>query len=158
MPDLNDLPNQLNEGEFLELNDLLNPVQPHPHKVPDFPMQDLAAMLNLVIINGPVNDINLEQAEDNQSDLTLTISTDTSNASDAAIGVVNQEIVQQNLHIGMVLIQEQVNDFPLQELEGNNQHVPDSFLFSREGTLAWASFFKPTTTSDMSVTVPAQTG
>jgi hypothetical protein len=42
-------------------------------------------------------------------------------------------------------------------LEGNNQvPVHDSFLFSKEGTLAWASFFKPTTPLVSSVTVPAQ--
>jgi hypothetical protein len=140
----------------MELNDLLNPLQPQAHEVPDFPMPDLAEMLNPVIVNGPVNDINLEQDEDNRSDLTLTISTDASNASDAALGVVNQGVVQQNLHIGMVLIQEQVHDLSLPELGGHIQPVQDSFLFSKEGTLAWASFFKPTTSSDISVTVPAQ--
>jgi hypothetical protein len=136
MPDLNDFPNQLNEKEFLELNDLLNHLQPNAPQVPDFPMQDPAAMLNPVIMNGPANGIDLEQAEDNQSELTITISTDASTSSDAAIGMVNQGIVQQNLHIGMVLIQEQVHDLPLQELEGSKQlSVQDSFLFFLEKVL-----------------------
>jgi hypothetical protein len=157
MPDLNVLPNQLNEEEFLELNDLLNPVQPNDHPEPDIPMADLDAMVNPVIMNGPINEADLQQAEDNQSELTLTISSDDSTASDAAIGVVNQGFIQQNFHIGMVLIQEQVPDLPLGNLEGNNQlPVHDTFLFSKEGTLAWASFFKPTSPLATSVTVPAQ--
>jgi hypothetical protein len=130
MPDLNVLPNQLNEEEFLELNDLLNPVQPNDHPEPDIPMADFDAMINPVIMNGPINEADLQQAEDNQSELTLTISSDDSTASDAAIGVVNQGIIQQNFHIGMVIIQEQVHDLPLANLEGNNQlPVHDTFLF-----------------------------
>jgi hypothetical protein len=120
-------------------------------------MADLDAMVNPVIMNGPINEADLQQAEDNQSELTLTISSDDSTASDAAIGVVNQGFIQQNFHIGMVLIQEQVPDLPLGNLEGNNQlPVHDTFLFSKEGTLAWASFFKPTSPLATSVTVPAQ--
>jgi hypothetical protein len=99
-------------------------------------MADLDAMVNPVIMTGPINEADLQQAEDNQSELTLTISSDDSTASDAAIGVVNQGFIQQNFHIGMVLIQEQVHDLPLQELEGSKQlSVQDSFLFFLEKVL-----------------------
>ncbi|KAK1626824.1 hypothetical protein QYE76_001139 [Lolium multiflorum] len=55
MPDLNALPHQLHADDFLELNDLLNPVQ-----------QDA---------------VNLQDVADDHSELTLTISSDPSSAS-----------------------------------------------------------------------------
>ncbi|KAM0846975.1 hypothetical protein ACQ4PT_055323 [Festuca glaucescens] len=148
----------LNDEEFLELNDLINPMQHNVVQVPDVQMHDFQEMINPIIQNGPANEnMIIEQPADNHSELTLTISTDPSSASGSVNGVVNQGIIHQNLHIGMVLIQDQIHELPLPELEGNlNLPVNDSFLFSKEGTTAWASYFKPTTAMATAVTVLAQ--
>ncbi|KAM0855207.1 hypothetical protein ACQ4PT_049924 [Festuca glaucescens] len=158
MPDLNALPHQLNAEDFLELNDLINPVHQGAVNMQDVEMQDLQALVNPVIQNAHVNaNLNEEQAADNQSELTLTISSDPSSASGSVAGAVNQPAFHQNLHIGMVLIQDQIQHMPHREMERSlDAHVQDSFLFSKEGTTAWASFFKPTTVVAHAITVPAQ--
>jgi hypothetical protein len=154
MPDLNALPHQLNVDDFLELNYLLNPAHQDDVDLQDVEMQDLQALVNPVIQNGLLNE---EQAADNQSELTLTISSDPSSVYGSVTGVVNQSAYNQNLHIGMVLIQDQIQHNPLTQMEGSlDAPVQDSFLFSKEGTTAWASFFKPTTVVAQAITVPAQ--
>jgi hypothetical protein len=105
MPDLNALPHQLNADDFLELNDLLNPVQQDAVNLQDVEMQDLQALVNPIIQNAHVNDfLNEEQATNNQSELTLTISSDPSSVSGSVAGVVNQSVYHQNMHIGMIRI------------------------------------------------------
>ncbi|KAM0855208.1 hypothetical protein ACQ4PT_049924 [Festuca glaucescens] len=148
----------LNAEDFLELNDLINPVHQGAVNMQDVEMQDLQALVNPVIQNAHVNaNLNEEQAADNQSELTLTISSDPSSASGSVAGAVNQPAFHQNLHIGMVLIQDQIQHMPHREMERSlDAHVQDSFLFSKEGTTAWASFFKPTTVVAHAITVPAQ--
>jgi hypothetical protein len=113
-------------------------------------------LVNPAIQNAPVNGLLLEdRVADNQSELTLTISSDPSSASGSAVGVVNQPVFHQNLHIGMVLIHD--HNQHNTEMEGNlDASVQDSFLFSKEGTTAWASFFKPTNVVAQKVSVPAQ--
>jgi hypothetical protein len=96
-----------------------------------------------------------DQVADDHSELTLTISSDPSSASGSAAGIVNQPAFHQNLHIGMVLIHDQIQHNT--EMEGSlDASVQDSFLFSKEGTTAWASFFKPTNVVAQKVSVPAQ--
>jgi hypothetical protein len=134
MPDLNDLPHQLNVDDFLELNDLLNLAHQDAVNMQDVEMQDLQALVNPVIQNGLLNE---EHAADNQSELTLTISSDPSSVYGSVTGVVNQSAYNQNLHIGMVLIQDQIQHNPLTQMEGSlDAPVQDSFLFSKEGTTA----------------------
>ncbi|KAM0854101.1 hypothetical protein ACQ4PT_050661 [Festuca glaucescens] len=70
MPELNALPHQLNADDFLELNDLINPVHQDAVNLQDEEMQDLQALVNPVIQNALANGLlNEEQAADNQTKL-----------------------------------------------------------------------------------------
>jgi hypothetical protein len=151
--DLNNAPHHLDEADFLELNDLLNPViqnNGHPPVVvalaaPNLPQQ------------APAENDDMMQVEEIHSDLTVTISSDNtlSDDSDDSVNGVPPVIQQHNLQVGMVLMPDLPID-PVMQLGANIPSDRTSFYFSKEGTTAWSSFFKPDGIVVNTVTVPAQ--
>ncbi|KAM0931426.1 hypothetical protein ACQ4PT_000444 [Festuca glaucescens] len=144
--DLNE-PHQLHDDDFLELNDLLNPVFQNngpPHVIMALPVPE----------KHMAEDVDMLPNEDNQSDLTVTISS-VHASSDESGGSVNGGLGNQNLHIGMVLMPEFQVD-PVAALSPayastsvgtslSAAHVSqtEDFIFSKEGTSAWSTYFKP---------------
>ncbi|KAM0838404.1 hypothetical protein ACQ4PT_060987 [Festuca glaucescens] len=112
-------------------------------------------------------DVDMLPNEDNQSDLTVTISSANA-SSDESGGSVNGGLGNQNLHIGMVLMPElQVDPVALlssaytstrasTSLSAAHGTRSEDFIFSKEGTSAWSTYFKLDGSIINTVKVPAQ--
>jgi hypothetical protein len=146
-------PCHLEEDDFMELNDLINPViQNHG------PPQAIMALVAPV----PPIDVDMLPNADEQSDLTVTISS-AHTSSDESGGSVNG--YNQNLQVGMALVPEILVD-PVASLSA--AYTPDvipvsplhadhkDFFLSKEGTAAWSTHFKPDGTIISTVNIPAQ--
>ncbi|KAM0867625.1 hypothetical protein ACQ4PT_041879 [Festuca glaucescens] len=145
--DLNGPPHQLAEEEFLELNDLLNPMIPANGPLP-------VVLAMPAPVPAPAEDVDMLPNEDNHSDLTLTISS-AHTILEESRGSVNgapPNAHQQHLHIGMALTPEFLID-PVVASAGlglskesafaASKTERETFLFSKEGTSAWSTHFKP---------------
>jgi hypothetical protein len=143
--DLNAQPHQLNDEDFLELNDLINPAVHHPQEKVVFPLAAPNA-------HAPEpEDVDMVQPEDIQSDLTVTISP-ANTLSEELGGSVDGAPQQQQMHIGMALIPE-ISVDQVAALSSSYGSEKASFFYSREGTISWSSFFKPDGAIVNSVTV-----
>ncbi|KAM0871917.1 hypothetical protein ACQ4PT_039073 [Festuca glaucescens] len=158
--DLNHMPHQLVEADFIELNDLLHPVPPHNEMLP------VVFALPAPLQNQP-EDVDMLPNEDNQSDITVTVSSDHT-LSDGSGGSVNgapHHAQHQQLHIGMALTPNYPMD-PVIAVANYNLHSSsiiaasdterETFIFSKEGTSAWSTHFKPDGSIINTVNVPAQ--
>jgi hypothetical protein len=115
--DLNAQPHQLDEEDFLELNDLINPVDHLPGEDVVFALA--ASNTNVQPPNAnvqPPADVDMDQPEEMLSDLTITISS-ANTLSDESGDSVNGAAQHQQLHIGLALVPEVLVDpvqtFPL---------------------------------------------
>jgi hypothetical protein len=146
--DLNGQPHQLDENDFLELNDLINPVK-------HVPGEDIVFALAApnADVQAPV-DVDMDQPKQMQSDLTLTISS-ANTLSDESGDSVNGAPQHQQLHIGLALVPE-IHVDPVANMSPCYGPEQASFFYSREGTIAWSSFFKSDGALVNSVSVPAQ--
>jgi hypothetical protein len=149
--DLNAHPHQLNDEDFLELNDLINHVI-HNH-LEDHVTFALAAPIAPVQEPGP-EDVDMVQPEEIHSDLTVTIIS-ANTLSDESRVSVNGVPQQQHLHIGMDLLPDNPVDL-VAALSSSYGPEKASFFYSIEGTIAWSSHFKPNGAIVNSVYVPAQ--
>ncbi|KAM0883974.1 hypothetical protein ACQ4PT_031286 [Festuca glaucescens] len=157
--DLNAEPHQLDHDDFLELNDLINPViQNHG---PPLVVMGLPAP-----VQAQAQDVDMLPIEDNHSDLTLTISS-VATHSDESGGSINggpHNAQLPNLHIGMMLILEVEVDpiAALSPVYGTGPlaatHCSESadFWLSKEGTATWSTHFKPDGSIVNTVNVPAK--
>ncbi|KAM0828230.1 hypothetical protein ACQ4PT_067681 [Festuca glaucescens] len=150
--DLNAAPHQLNEDDFLELNDLINPVIHNNGQAPvifSLPAPNL-------LQQAPA-DVDMMEVEEIHSDLTVTISSANtlSDESDDSVNGAPLILQQQNLNIGMALMPEFHID-PVAQMSTQYASENASFYFSKEGTSAWSSHFKPDGSIVNTVTVPAQ--
>jgi hypothetical protein len=158
--DLNHMPHQLEEADFIELNDLIHPVPPHN------------LMLHVVFalpapLQNQLKDVHMLPNEDNQSDITVTVIPNHT-LSDGSGGSVNGAPIHaqhQQLHIGMALMPNYPMD-PIIAAANYNMHNSsvlaasdterETFIFSKEGTSAWSTHFKPDGTIINTINVPSQ--
>jgi hypothetical protein len=153
--DLNAQPHQLDEEDFLELNDLINPIDHLPGEDVVFALA--APNANVQPLNANVQppvDVDMDQPEEMLSDLTITISS-ANTLSDESGFSVNGAAQHQQLHIGLALVPEILVD-PVVNISPCYGPEQASFFYSREGTIAWSSYFKPDGALVDSVSVPAQ--
>ncbi|KAM0835293.1 hypothetical protein ACQ4PT_063039 [Festuca glaucescens] len=157
--DLNAKSHQLDNDDFLELNDLINPViQNHG---PPLVVMGLPAP-----VQAQAQDVDMLPIEDNHSDLTLTISSagTPSNESGGSVNGGPHNVQLPNLHIGMVLIPEIEVDhvaalspvYGAATLSATPCSESADFLFSKEDTAAWSTHFKPDGSIVNTVNVPAK--
>jgi hypothetical protein len=159
--DLNEEPHQVDNDDFLELNDLINLVIQN-HGPP------LVVMGLTVLAQPQPRDVDMMPIEDNHSDLTLTISS-ADTPSDESGGSVNggpHNAHLPNLHIGMVLMPEVEVDpvaalspvYGTAPLSAAHSYETTNFIFSKEGTAAWTTHFKTDGSIVNTVNAPTKMG
>jgi hypothetical protein len=147
-------PHQLDENDFMELNDLLNPVIQNQE-----PPQAVMALAAPV----PPLDVDMLPIADDQSDMTVTISSAVP-SSDESGGSVNGH--QQNIQVGLSLIPEIIVD-PVASLSATYTSdanpvspqlhaIHNDIFLSKEGIAAWSTHFKPDGSIINTVNIPAQ--
>jgi hypothetical protein len=153
--DLNAQPHQLDEGDFLELNYLINPVDHLPGENVVFALGAPNAFVQPPNAHvQPPADVDMDQPDELLSVLTITISS-ANTLSDESGASVNGIAHPQQLHIGLALVPEIPVD-PVASISPCYGSEQASFFYSKEGTIAWSSFFKPDGALVNTVSVPAQ--